>query len=323
MAFIPYNGVNYVPNIATPSDMVREQIVVKRKNPLDVLMEEIQHAQSALPSSKRRPMSFFLPEDAENNAPSKTDPRQDDGSAPSAPANVRLASVSASASNVTFNPSPEADVVGYRLYRSDRPGAPFKKIGDSILVGEKTVFSTATPAGAAFTYYVTAVDVVGHESAPSRSVGGSSGPSDPVTPPTTPDLGSGVPTPGTKPGGSTDNTGGTSGGTSTGNSNSGGTPTEPETPEGSIPLPSAPTGLAVEATDMGVRITWSSNAVSDQVTKYNVYYSANNDGKYVRLGSTSETRFEYVSVMTGGAYQVTAINDRGESSSSASLIYGG
>ena len=44
MAYITYNGINYIPQPTTPSDMIREQIMVKREKPLDVLMGEIEAA---------------------------------------------------------------------------------------------------------------------------------------------------------------------------------------------------------------------------------------------------------------------------------------
>ncbi|WP_127531487.1 transglycosylase domain-containing protein [Paenibacillus kobensis] len=292
MAFIPYNGVNYIPNEATPADMVREQIVVKREKPLDQLMQEIETAQAALPAENRRPISFFLPADANNNAPSLVDPRIDDGSAPGTPVNVRMNPISASESKITFNPNPEKDVVGYRLYRSDASGS-FVPSGSTILVGEPTVFKITVANGGS--YYITAVDVTGHESSPSRTVGNNSS-----TPP--------------------------AGGSSTTDNGTGsvidpntGLPTDPAaggndgTTDAPAAEPTAPADVKIESTGLGVQLTWSLNPVSDQVTQYNVYYSADSSGNYVKLGSSTEAHFEYVALLTKGTYQVRAQNDHGES----------
>lgn len=309
MSYIPFNGVNYIPNAATPSDMIRQQIVVKRKKPIDILMGEIEKAQAALPASQRRPISFFLPKDAKDDAPSIEDPRLDDGKAPSAVINVRYNAISGSEASISFNPSADKDVVGYRLYRADSASAAFAQIGSTILTGEPSVFKTSAAAGKA--YYVTAVDVVGKESAPSRTVG---------------PAGSTLPTPGTDPGTGENGVGTTEPGTGIipdptnpdEGTNPDGSNGGEETPP-SMPAPTAPNGLTIETTELGVKLAWNPNPVSDQVTKYNVYYSADGSDSYVLLGSTSETQFEYVAVMTNGTYQVRAENDHGESTSAASI----
>ena len=38
--YITYRGVNYIPQEATPLDMLREQIVIKREKPIDELIIE-------------------------------------------------------------------------------------------------------------------------------------------------------------------------------------------------------------------------------------------------------------------------------------------
>ncbi len=161
MNIITVNGVNYIPNAATPADMLQQKVLIKRKKPLDALMEEIQAAQAKLPAGSRRAMSVYLPADAANNAPSKTDPRGDDGAAPAPPAGSKLAA-NGNALTVSFSDSPSQDVVGYRLYRSLNQG-PFEKIGSSIVTGAGNAFNIQAAGGAA-SYYVAAVDVVGRES---------------------------------------------------------------------------------------------------------------------------------------------------------------
>jgi len=279
-AYITYNGVNYVPNQATPSDMVKEQIVIKRKKPLDALMDEIRAAQAKLPAKSRRPMEVYLPADASKDAPSKTDPRVDDGAAPPAPANLKLLAANNGNLTLTFNASTANDVVGYRIYRSENQAA-FEKFGTSILAGEDTKVSFTASKAQSYTYYVTAIDVVGKESAPSELVQYG-------TVPTIPDQPS------------------TDGGNPNGN-------------ESGMSVPSAPTGLQAESSAVSVKLSWASNTVSEQVTQYHVYYSSNNDGQYSRIASTSETNFEYVAPLVSGVFYVTSENGKGESNASAQV----
>jgi penicillin-binding protein len=271
MAYITYNGVNYVPNPATPRDMVKEQIVIKRKKPLDVLMDEIRAAQSKLPASSRRSMGVYLPADAEDNAPSKPDPRVDDGAAPPPPASVKLQS-SDGVLILTFSDSPAKDVVGYRVYKSVNQGA-YEKQGESIIAGDAKRMKLYTSNSQSSTYYVTAVDVAGKESAPSQLVQFGNYPINPG-----------------QPGG--------------GN--------EPGTTE-----PAAPIGFHAVKSELSVLLTWTANNVSDQVTQYHLYYSANNDGKYTKIDSTSETSYEYVAPLVSGTFFVAAQNTKGESAPSS------
>jgi penicillin-binding protein len=308
MTYIPYNKINYIPNEATPADMVRQQVVVKREKPIDQLMAEIQKAQEALPADQRRPLSFFMPADAKNDAPSIVDPRIDDGSAPSVPINVRLNAVSTTTANISFNPNLEADVVGYRLYRADSAASAFKQIGTTILVGEQTVFKTETTGSSGYSYYITAVDVAGKESPPSRIVGAN---------PNQQAAGTGDGTTIIDPGlliGDVTDSNGQGAGSTEGDAGS-------STGNGTLSAPSAPSGFNVEAFELGVKLTWSPNPVSDQVTAYNVYFSADSNGKYVKLGSTADTNFQYVTVITKGTYQVRAVNENGESTEAASFTY--
>ncbi|WP_219837756.1 transglycosylase domain-containing protein [Paenibacillus sp. R14(2021)] len=291
MAVISYNGVNYIPQPTTPSDMVKEQTVVKREKPLDELMQEIEAAQAKLPQDSRKPMSVYLPEDADRDAPSIVDPRVDDGSAPSAPANVRIEAVSsASAYRISFSAAPQKDVVGYRLYRAVNDG-PFTNAGSPVMTGQETKFINYAGAGI-YSYYVTAVDVAGKESAPSIIVS-SSGSYTQQLPDTKPGKGSDADDITTLP-----DTG------------------APQGTDTGLAAPSAPMNISVSGTEIGIKLTWSDNATSEQVTQYNVYYSTTSNGKFKKIGSTNEARFEYVSPLTSGYFQVTAVNDTGESAAS-------
>ncbi|MBB3114429.1 penicillin-binding protein [Paenibacillus phyllosphaerae] len=300
LAYISYNGVNYIPQSSTPADMVREQVAVKREKPLDVLMAEIQKAQAKLPADSRRPLSFYLPADAKLDAPSKTDPRADDGRAPSAPSGLSIELVDGnSAYRISFNASPESDVVGYRLYRSSN-GSSFSKIGSPVLTGEEYRFVNYFNGGSAYAYYVTAVDVAGKESAPSAIVGNGSYTMGGTTGSSTPDVPA-----------------------STTNPDTTGNPDTPTSPSGgdtqATGAPSAPSGLTVKQSDAGVHLEWSANPGGEKVTGYAVYYSANNDGNFKKLGTTSEPQFDFVVTLNSGAFKVTAINQTGESAASGTV----
>lgn len=299
MSVISFNGVNYIPQPGTPSDMVKEKTVVKRLKPLDQLMLEIEAAQAKLPADSRRPMSAYVPADAESDAPSIVDPRVEDGKAPSSPSNVAIEKVSTTnAYRIAFVPSPEKDVVGYRLYRATNDG-PFTNMNSPVMAGEESRFVNYISGQANYSYYVTAVDVSGHESAPSLLVS-SNGTGGTISNGSHAQGGQGDGNSGTDPVIPDQTNGGTQGGTDAG-----------------VAVPSAPMNVTIESTDIGIKLTWTDNATSEQVTGYNVYYNANSTGPFKKIGTTNEARFEYVSPLTSGYFKVTAINDSGESPTSA------
>ncbi|MEK4193955.1 transglycosylase domain-containing protein [Paenibacillus sp. FSL L8-0323] len=212
--YITYKGVNYIPLEGTPEEFLKEKIVVKREKPIQELVKELL---AAFPKMKdHKSLEYYMPADAKTDFPTEVDPRVDDGASPAAPGNVNV-SYSTGKAVISFSASSSADVVGYRLYRSLNGGS-FQK--QSILMAdENKVFTPGTPASANATFYVTAVDVAGNETA-SGSVAGGITPTPEATP--TPDQ-----QPGTEP------------------------PTEPETTPGEIiedpgnilPLPTeTPTG---------------------------------------------------------------------------------
>ncbi|GBG06238.1 carboxypeptidase [Paenibacillus agaridevorans] len=289
MKLITYKGINYVPNELTPDDMLKEKVVIKRKKPLDELMDEIQAAQAKLPASSRRPMEIYIPADAGNDAPSKTDPRSDDGAAPAPPVDVKMTQGGNGSLTITFKDSPSADVVGYRIYRSTNAGA-YEKFGSSLLLGDDYSSSFTASATDSTTYYVVAVDVVGKESAPSAIMSNGVVPGLPEIP-SIPGL----------PGD----------GNEGGNEGNGGSETGA--------APSAPTGLQAESSALSVVVSWAANPVSDQVTTYHIYYSSGNDDNYMLLGSTSQTNYEHVSPFATGTYYIVAENAAGHSSPSSKI----
>lgn len=284
MKISTYNGINYVPNELTPEDFLKEKLVIKRKKPLDALMDEIEAAQAKLPASSRRPMAIYIPADADRDAPSKTDPRSDDGAAPAPPNDVKLTPGGDGDLTITFTDSKSGDVVGYRVYRSVNAG-PYEKFGSSIVFGDPYTASFKASASESTTYYVVAVDIVGKESAPSAIMVNGQLPVNPEIPevPGGPEV-PGMPGEGNEDGG--------------------------QETEGA---PSSPEGLQATSSALSVVVSWAANPVSDQVTKYYVYYSSANDGNYALLGSTSQTTFEHVAPFATGTYYVVAENSAGTS----------
>ncbi|MFS0727734.1 transglycosylase domain-containing protein [Paenibacillus sp. 1P07SE] len=310
MAFITYNGINYIAHDTTPSDFIFEDIVIRRKKPIGELMKEIEEAQSKLPASSRRPMSVYMPPDADMDAPSQLDPRVDDGKAPSPPSSVRANANGSGNVTITFHPSPEKDVVGYRLYRKIGQGS-FQKTGSSLLAGGSNSFSSSVSFTDTYQFYVTAVDVAGKESAPSLIAGTSGN----IIPPSSPG-GSSAPDnaggngsdqqprpPETNPGQPADS--------------------EPQTPPGESEqaqgTPGTPSGLRVEATDIGILLTWGASPAGQQVQLYNVYFSESGSGSYTKIGAAADPRFEYISPIRSGWFRVAAVNDKGESELSGAV----
>ncbi|WP_127537846.1 penicillin-binding protein 1A [Paenibacillus illinoisensis] len=288
--YITYNGVNYIPRDETPGDMLKEKTVIKRKKPISDLIKELQNAFSRM--SRHESLAYYLPEDADADMPTQVDPRSDNGKAPDAPGNVRI-SVANGKAVITFNATPENDVVGYRLYRSVN-GAGFQNQGQVVLTGESRSF-TAYAQGGNFTFYVTAVDVAGKESAPSAVVS-SAGVSDPL-----PDEEVKEPI------------------------NVPGTIVEPEENENNnatTTVPGTPGQVSVAALTQGLRIQWASNPESDGVQSYAVYYSETGSAPYTKIGTTSGTSMDYgVPASTSGWFKVSAINSVGESEPSVAVPY--
>ncbi|MBN2983453.1 penicillin-binding protein 1A [Cohnella algarum] len=305
--YITYNGVNYLPHDETPSDLLREAIMVKREKPIDELIGELQAALPNVSSESRKSLSYYLPKDAKDSAPSKTDPRSDDGGTPSAPSNVSAETLDGGKVRITFTPSPQKDVAGYRLYRSVN-GGPFQKVENSVFTGDEAKFINYISSSNAYQYYVTAVDVVGKESGRSAVVSAGSGageiPVDPNLPPA----------------GGTD---GGSGGTSDpGSTQAPGTEAPgSEAPGTGNPLaaPGSPSGLQAQIRDTGLALSWNPNSDADAVTKYEVWYSPSQNGKYTLLGSAQTPGYEAPAPVNAGWYRITAINGVGQSEPSAAI----
>lgn len=167
MKYVVYNKLNYLPNPLTPEEFLQEKIVIKRKENLTATLKQIKEIMEKTPASKRRSMDSFIPLDIGSNAPEEIDPRIDDTLAPDAPTNVILKS-NGKENSLSFSPSLNPNIVGYRLYRSINNG-PFQKL-KAVTTDVAPLFTDRSAVGDTIGYYITAVNIVGKESAPSSTV---------------------------------------------------------------------------------------------------------------------------------------------------------
>ncbi|CAH0120074.1 Biosynthetic peptidoglycan transglycosylase [Paenibacillus sp. CECT 9249] len=286
MKYVTYNGVNYIPHPTTPDDMLREKIVVKREKPLQELMKEIEQALPRVTSKNRGSLQSYLPKDAGLDAPASEDPRIDDGATPNPPQNVRLEKLDGPV-RISFTASGETDVAGYRVYRSMN-GAPYQKIG-TVLTGDELQLKNDISSSNQYSYYVTAVDIAGNESAPSQIVSLDGGGS-----PVFPDL-PGLGEEGSDGGEDSDTT--------------------------ATSAPSTPHKPTVAANALGLSLSWKENGAGEQIKQYTIYYSESKDGTYKKLSTTTVPKFDYIGAGLSGWYRITASNSFGESSPSEAVEF--
>lgn len=144
---IPYNGSFYLAKAETPDDMVKTRIGIKSPDRLD------------LPNNPDKYNISFKPLDWDKRLPDREDPRVDDGNVPAPPQGT-----SSQSGKLTWTANSEADIVGYRVYRSTI-GSAFEKVGVVLQPNDKSF-----PLSQQGVYYVTAVDVTGNESGPSQAI---------------------------------------------------------------------------------------------------------------------------------------------------------
>lgn len=299
LPIINYNGLNYIAKPSTPAEFVQEKTVIKREKSLNELFKEISSIMDKVPRDRKRSIDFYKPKDFDEDAPTETDPRTDDGNPPAPPTTV-VATHSGDTSVITFQASTSADTVGYRLYRSTNNGGYQRVSGKVVLAGAETKFTDQIAPGL-HGYYVTAVDVGGHESPPSKAAftdgtamellfltpdGG-----DPVDPAQSAK-------PGAKPSGDANGA------------------------SAAKAAPSTPSGLTAKSTGGGIELSWKANASHDKVKAYTVYHSEKENGTFEKIGTvTGGTQFRYYAVSDEGFYRITATNEYGESKPSAALKY--
>ncbi|CAK4814558.1 unnamed protein product [Aphanomyces euteiches] len=288
MKFLVYNKLNYLPNPLTPEEFLQEKVVIKRKESLTATLLKIKDIMAKTPASKRRSMDSFIPLDIGSNAPEEMDPRVDDALVPDAPANVILKSTAAE-NKLTFSPSLNPNIVGYRLYRS-LDGVTFEKQAKVITTDQDPLFIVpAVPGGSAVSFYITSVNIVGKESVPSATVSTVGTAVVPVTDP---------------------------GGTGTGTGTNSGT--------GAVviaPAPTTPINLSFQMNGVNLQIDWTPNPANEQIKQYDVYYCETATGNYQKIGTANQPQFEYFSGIYNGYYSIIAVNNTGESPSSTPVAY--
>lgn len=88
-------------------------------------------------------------------------------------------------------------------------------------------------------------------------------------------------------------------------------------------LPSVPSGLQANPGDGSVTAKWASNPISENVTRYNVYRSGNQNTGFTQIGHTlPPTTLYYDPNLTNGTpyyYRATAVNSVGEGDPSATV----
>ncbi|NHN28487.1 transglycosylase domain-containing protein [Paenibacillus agricola] len=346
LSIIPYNGINYIAQEATPAEFVFEKTVIKREKSVSGILKQIQEIMQKVSPDRRRSINHYRPLDYEDDAPTENDPRVDDGNPPVAPISV-VATRSGDTSHITFHASSSEDTVGYRLYRSLNRGS-FERMGGKVaLAGEETQFTDQAAGNGSFGYYVTAVDVGGHESAPSKAsfTDGSSVDTNQLKPDesgavTPPPLTGTIIDPtltGGANGNGTGSPGNSGSGAGTGTTPGAPTPVTPGTaapgtpvpsPGGSAPsgpataAPETPTGFSIKGSEAGVIMNWKANPAKDKIKQYAIYYSEKENGVFMRLGTVSSgTEFRYYSAVYNGFYKLSAINEAGESKQTAAVHF--
>jgi len=239
----------------------------------------------------------YYPPDAALTAPSMPLPEVEDDGPPAPPTGLTVQKVNGQYM-IRFSASPSQDVLGYRYYVSVN-GEPFRRINGKVVFPDKDpAFYQPDSPGSSFAWYLTAVDVHGHESAPSEIV--YSDPQDGL-----------IPLPGMPGAGDP------------------GEPANPNDRNTSEPghaetlAPSAPQNVQTLAVGIGegVIISWDANPVEESVLRYEVYYSSERDGNYGLIGTTNASYYQNGTPPLEGWYRVAAVNAHGSSELSEPVFY--
>lgn len=311
MKYIAFNGVNYIPQPGTPDDFLSEQIAIRREKSVSKILSEIKEAMDKLPEKSRRSLDLFVPLDAKNDAPSETDPRTDDGIIPPQPGSI-VVTRNGDVNRISFMPVTAPDIVGYRLYRTT-DGQTFVRAGNPqvLMVNPaEPIFTDPAPGGAAYGYYVSAVDVAGRESVASKPVfadGHNLSQANQNSPG------------GLLPSGSPDGSASPGKSPTPGGSNAPGKPTP--TPAAPKKEPAEPQGLKAKSKGVSLQLTWTANPRADAVSEYNVYYSDTENGAYKVIGTSKGTEFIYFAATDDGYYKISAVNELGESPLTGAVHY--
>lgn len=163
--YVTYNGINYLAQPETPSDMVSHAFMVSREKSITDIIQEVKAGLEQMPAKNRKSISHYYPKDAELDGPIEIDPRADDGSIPSSPVSLSM-NKGEETMTLIFPLNPEPDVIGYRLYGSNDGktfsvlhGKPVSSLSDAHFTINRTQDEMDY-----YMYALTAVDVVGNES---------------------------------------------------------------------------------------------------------------------------------------------------------------
>jgi penicillin-binding protein len=165
MSYVTYNGVHYLAQPQTPSDMVSRAFMVSREKPISQMIQEVKAGLRRMPSDERKSISHYYPNDAELDGPTEIDPRIDDGHVPGIPSQLNLKR-SDDTLTIVFNMNTEPDVIGYRLYGSN-DGQSFAVLRGKPISSQSDAEFTIDRQTDGMDYYmyaITAVDVAGNES---------------------------------------------------------------------------------------------------------------------------------------------------------------
>jgi len=302
--YVQYQGLNYLPGPNTPEDMIREGVLFEREINLTELMQRIDTILEQLPDQHKprkkggyMTVRDYYPPDAALTAPSMPLPEVEDDGPPAPPTGLTVQKVNGQYM-IRFSASPSQDVLGYRYYVSVN-GEPFRRINGKVVFPDKDpAFYQPDSPGSSFAWYLTAVDVHGHESAPSEIV--YSDPQDGL-----------IPLPGMPGAGDP------------------GEPANPDDRNTSEPghaetlAPSAPQNVQTLAVGIGegVIISWDANPVEESVLRYEVYYSSERDGNYGLIGTTNASYYQNGTPPLEGWYRVAAVNAHGSSELSEPVFY--
>ncbi|WP_025028788.1 transglycosylase domain-containing protein [Caldalkalibacillus mannanilyticus] len=150
-----YNDKPYIAQDATPDDMVTEKVFVKR-DPIDI------------PKQLLNQRARLLPADWDETAPQEVDPRVENGKVPDSPTAVKAVWTDGKL-QITWTPSSEGDIAGYRVYRATKDGQ-FTKVQSIPNHLSKVYVDSSASQSQEFAYRVTTVDIAGKESEPSNVV---------------------------------------------------------------------------------------------------------------------------------------------------------
>lgn len=293
---VVYEGKRYLAKEGTPSDFVQEGIFFRSPEPLNVDEAAIKKLNARVAT---RPLDW------EQRLPEEEDPRTEQGGTPNMPLDLTL---SRQEGNVllSWKTTGEPDLLGYRVYRADANGL-FQHIA-TVKDAKTTSYTDQASGGGPYAYYVTSVDVAGHESPASAIVTTANGWIPSAAPgstipnlPLPNDVDPISPGPLKPPAPAPDD---------------GIMPELPQPQPANSQIPAPPTQVSAVNTPDGVILSWTASESSENIIAYNIYYSTERDGTYKLLDTTVSTSYLSKFFDRFGWYYITAVSSSGESAPS-------